>query len=267
MNIYLFELKQLRKSVLLWGLIVPFSLFLYIGFFPLIAENGEDFMSLFSEFPEELLAIFGMVPELPLTTILGYFSLTFTIIQIPLAIQASNYGFNMLSVEERELTADFLLSKPVKRSKIIFSKFLASFTSLTIVNAILWVASISAVLIFQGDETVSLHHVIVLLSSTVFFQLFFLSIGMFVSVLVKKIASVLSYSMALGFGMYIITSMGAVISSDLFQYFSAYSHFAPQYILINGHYNWMLAFISFGVIIISLFGSYFFYLRRNIPSL
>lgn len=267
MNIYLFELKQLKKSILLWGLVVPLSLFSYIAFFPLISSSGDDFMVLMNQMPEEMLAMFGMVPELPITTILGYFSLTFTIVQIPLAIQASNYGFNMLSVEERELTADFLLSRPVTRRKIIISKFLAAFTSLTIVNAILWICSVSAVLIFKSDEPVELNKLFVLLSSVVFFQLFFVGMGMLISMLVKKIQSVISYSMALGFGMYIIASLGTLISSDLFKYLSPYAHFSPSYILINGNYDWILAMISITTIVASLMGSYFLYLRRNIPSL
>ncbi len=267
MNIFKFEFKQLRKSILIWGLVVPISLFSYIAFFPLIADNSTGFQEIMNQLPEEMLAIFGMIPELPVTTILGYFSLTFTIIQIPIAIQACNYGFNMLSVEERELTADFLLTRPVTRSKIIISKFLAAFAALTIVNAVLWVASIGAVYAFKGSATIQISNVIILLSTTVFFQLFFVGVGMLVSMLVKKIQSVISYSMALGFGMYIITSMGALISSKIFKYISPYSHFAPQYILVEGSYDWTLSLISFGVIIISLVGSYFLYLRRNIPSL
>lgn len=267
MNIYKFEFKKLRKSILIWGLVVPLSLFSYIAFYPLIADNSTGFQEIMDQLPAEMLAIFGMIPELPVTTILGYFSLTFTIVQIPIAIQACNYGFNMLSVEERELTADFLLTRPVKRSTIIVAKFLAAFTALTIVNAVLWIASIAAVLVFKSNETFAFENVIILLSTTVFLQLFFVSVGMLVSMIVKKIPSVISYSMGLGFGMYIITSMGALISSDIFKYISPYSHFAPQYILVEGSYDWPLAFISFCVITLSLIGSYFLYLRRNIPSL
>ena len=267
MNIYKFELKQLRRSILIWGVTVPAVLFLYLGFFPLMAGDTEGFQAMMDIMPEEMLAIFNMQPELPVSSILGYFSLTYTMIQIPLAIQASNYGFNMLSVEERELTADFLLSKPVKRGKIIISKFLAAFTALTIVNVFVWIASLSALALFRSGTDVDFGFVSVLLSTNTFFQLFFMSIGMLVSMLTKKIPSVISYSMGLGFGMFILTSMGSLISNDIIQLISPYSHFDPGFILVEGVYDWPLAFISFGLIILSLGGSYFLYLRRNIPSL
>lgn len=267
MNIFKFEFKQLRTSILIWGLAVPASLFIYMAFFPIMADSADEFQIMMDLMPAEVLAMMGMIPELPVTTVLGYFSLTYTMIQIPLAIQAGNYGFNMLSVEERELTADFLISKPIKRSKIIISKFLATLLALTIVNAVIWLASISSILIFKSVDTIDLQPVYVLLSSVILFQLFFVSVGMLVSVLTKKIASVISYSMGLGFGMYILSSMGSLIGSDIFKLISPYSHFASSQILVDGHYDMTYASISIGIIIISLVGSYFLYLRRNIPSL
>ena len=51
--------------------------------------------------------------NLDMSSVLGFFSFVFLFCQICLAIQAANYGFSLVSVEERELTADFLLAKPV----------------------------------------------------------------------------------------------------------------------------------------------------------
>ena len=48
-----------------------------------------------------------------------------------IALQAANYGYSLVSVEERELTADFLLSKPVGRVQILTSKLLAALRDLT----------------------------------------------------------------------------------------------------------------------------------------
>ncbi len=267
MNIFKFEFKMLRKSIFIWGLFVPFGLVLYMSFYPWIAADTEAFESIMANFPDEFLSFFGMSAELPLFSLLGYFGLTFGMIQIPLAIQASNYGFHILSVEERELTADFLLSKPVTRGKILISKCLAAFASLTIVNLLVWVASLIILFIVKGDETVNFTNVNLVLSTTVFFQLAFFGMGVLISVLVKKVTSVLSFSMALGFGMYIVSSFGSILSSKLFNIISPYSHFSPTYILINGKYEWSLAIISFIIILVTLPLSYFLYQKRNIASL
>ncbi len=267
MNIYLFELKMYKKSIIIWSIAIPFWIFFYMAFFPMIAADSVAFEMIMEDYPEELLAIMGMNAELPMSSILGYFGLTFSMTQIPIAIQAANYGFHTLSVEERELTADFLLSKPITRSKIIISKFFAAFTSLTIVNVFIWGISILSLYLFKGEQTFELRNVLVLLSTVVIFQLFFLSVGMFISVSLRKIGSVLSFSMGLGLGLYILNSLRSLFSSDIFGYISPYTHFNPAYILIEGNYHKVFTIISLLIIIVSLSMSYFLYLRRNIPSL
>ena len=67
------------------------------------------------KFPEELLIAFGM-NNMNYATVLGYISFYFLFIQLCLAIQAGNYGFGLVSIEENELTADFLVD--VNRSVV-----------------------------------------------------------------------------------------------------------------------------------------------------
>lgn len=267
MNIYLFELKSLRKSIIIWSLAISLSIVSYLMFFPALAADTAAFDAIMENYPPELLALFGMRAELPMTSLLGFFAVTFGIVQVPIAIQASNYGFNMLSVEERELTADFLLSKPVSRSKIFISKFLASLTALTIVNASIWIGSIASLMLFKGDTVLELNNVYVLLSTIVLFQLVFVSVGMLISVVVRKIPSVLSFSMALAFGMYIVYGFKAIFSVAILSYVTPYSYFDVAEILINGTYEVLGTVVALVVIVVSLTMSYFLYKKRNIHSL
>lgn len=267
MNIFKFELKGYIKSMIIWSLSISGFILLYMAFFPAMAGNSDDFNQIMEAFPKEVQDLMGINPDLPISTILGYFSLTYTFVMLPVAIQASNYGFHMLSVEERELTADFLLSKPIERSKVILSKFLAALSSLTVTNIMIWISSLVIITIFKNEEVISYQNLLILLSSIVFFQLFFLSVGMLISVVVKKVSSVLSYSMGLGFGLFIVSSMGKMIGLDIIQFISPFSQFEPGYILVNGHYNYLYAVPSLIIMIASLYASYFFYQRRNIASL
>lgn len=267
MNIYKFEVSRLKKSILIWTLSVPGFLIFYMAFFPAISGSADAFNSMMDSMDPKFLAAFGIIPELPIGEIMGYYNLTMGLILIPLAIQASNYGFHILSVEERELTADFLFTKPISRRKIIISKFFAALTSLLIVDIALTVLSIFALIAFKGDEVVEFRNVIILLLSLPLFQLTFMSIGMVISVSIKKVASVLSFSMALGFGLYVVNSFGSILSSGLFSYITPYSHFDTAYVLINGHWNWSLIWISLTVMACSFVATYFLYLKRNIASL
>ncbi len=74
-----------------------------------------------ANFPPQLLVTFGM-ENMDFSSVLGFFGLIFLFCQICLAIQAANYGFGLVSVEESEWTADFLLAKPVSRTKIMTSQ-------------------------------------------------------------------------------------------------------------------------------------------------
>ncbi len=267
MNIYKFELKMLRSSILIWGLSIPLILFAYMAFYPTIAADTAAFDALMANYPKELLAFFGMRPDLPMSSLLGYFSLTFGMMQIPIAIQAANYGIAMLSVEEREMTADFLLTKPISRTKIMVSKFLASLTSLLIVNAGTWIATIGALYAFKGDSTVELHNVILVLSTVILFQLFFVGVGMAISVAVKKVPSIIAYSMSLGFGLYILFGLKSSFSSKIMSFFTPYAYFEPAEILVNGHLDLLFTLICSAVIVISFALAYFLYNKRNIHSL
>ena len=66
----------------------------------MIATDTAALESIMENFPEEFLALFGMNSELPISSLKGYLALTFGMIYIPIALQASNYGFHILSVEE-----------------------------------------------------------------------------------------------------------------------------------------------------------------------
>lgn len=267
MNIFKFELKGYIKSMFIWSGSITFFLFLYMAFFPAMAADPAAFNSMMESFPEEMMKLFGINRDLPMMTIMGYYSLTMSFVFIPVAIQASNYGFNILSVEERELTADFLLTKPISRRKIFLSKFFAALISLTITNAAIWIATIFAFMLFKGEENPEMFKVVVLLSSIILFQLFFLTVGMMISVMVKKVPSVISFSMGLGFGMFILSSLGKMLSSKFLDILSPYNHFDPGYILVDGTFDLIPTIISVSIIITSFIMSYFLYLRRNIASL
>lgn len=267
MNIFLYELKMYRKSIIIWSSSMMGVLIMLMAFFPTFAADTALMDQMLKSYPKELIDAFGMGGSLSLSSVPGYFTFSFVFVQLCMAIQASNYGFHFLSVEERELTADFLMSKPVSRKKILVSKFTAAFVSLTIINISVWIASFISIELFRAGQDYSVKNISILLSTTVFFQLFFLSIGMLVSLSVKKVRSVLSFSMALSFGLYILNAMKGVFGGELLGVITPFYHFEPGYILEFGKYNIEKAIISFILIVIALVISWVLYLRRNIHSL
>ena len=265
MNIYIQELKMHFKSVVTWSVAQVAMIFLYLSLFSSIAGEVEMLNEVMEQFPPELLMAFGM-DKMDMSSVLGFFGVIFLFVQVCLAIQAANYGFGILSVEERDLTADFLLAKPVGRTKIMTSKLLAAFTGLTITNAVVWASSYGAIELNREGRPFDMDALAVLLSSIVIFQLFFLGVGMLVSMLVKKVRSVTPFSMALAFGMYIISAFGGMLGESKFELLTPFKHFEPNTILSTGQYDMPLVWITIAAIVVSFVGSYVLYNRRNMAS-
>lgn len=264
MNIYKHEFKMYSKSVLTWSLALVLMLWVFLSIFSSIAVSAELLNDSLDKFPPELLMAFGM-ETMDLSSVLGFYSLVFLFCQICLAIQAANYGFSLVSVEERDLTADFLLAKPVGRTKILITKFLAALTGLTITNLVVWISSFLFINLYRDGRPYEIKSLLLLLGSIVLFQLFFLTVGLLVSLLVRKVRSVTPFSMALAFGMYVLSAFGSMLGDDKLEIITPFKHFEPNYIISNAAYD-PLALISVAVILFSFAGSYVLYLRRDIHS-
>lgn len=267
MNIYKFELKVLSKSIITWSLTIFVVLMLFMSMYPTFSSDAAMLDQIMENYPEELLKMVGMTGGLSMSSVLGFFVFVFGFMQLFLAIQASNYGFSILSIEERELTADFLLSKPISRKTIFLYKFMAAFTGITITNIVLWASSILSLVLFAGDNTYDSEKLVLFLSCMILFQLFFLGVGMIISVSVKKVRSVLSFSMALSFGLYIMNGIRSIIGGELLGILTPFYHFEPGKILDTGNLNLPMTVLSIFAIVCSLVGSYILYMKRNIHSL
>jgi len=265
MNIYLHELKAKLRSVVTWSLSIYALIVVFMSLFQSFSEQTALVSELMSSFPKELLIAFGMV-DMDWSTILGFFGLVFVFVQICLAIQAANYGFSLVSLEETEWTADFLMSKPVGRKKIMTSKLLAAATALGLTEIFVWMASLIYLIIFRGNQLIPLAPMLLLLFSMPVFQLFFLAVGMLISLLMKRVRSVTPLSMGLVFGLYILNAFGDMIGEEGLEILSPFQHFAPSYIIRNSTWNVPLVMISVVITILALAASYWLYARRNIAS-
>lgn len=264
MNIYKHEFKMHFRSVVTWSVSIAFMIFVFTAIFSSIAVDAALLTETLSKFPRELLIAFGM-ENLDLSTVLGYFSFAFIFCQILISIQAANYGFSILSIEERELTADFLMTKPLSRRRILISKVLAALTGMIITDLVLWASSFLFIEIYKSGKTYEVRTLAILLLSIIIFQLAFFMVGMLISMLVKRVRSVTPFSMALAFGMYVLGAFGGMLGDVKLELITPFKHFDPQYIVSHQAYN-PEVLISVAYIVLSAIGTYVLYQKRNIPA-
>lgn len=264
-TVFRHEFKMRWRSVMTWSAAIAAVMLVYISLFSSFAGQADQINKLMANYPKELLDAFGLNGT-DLSTVMGFFGVVFLFAQILLAIQASNYGFSLVSVEEREWTADFLMTKPVKRTGILTGKLLSALAGLTITNLVVWICSFGFINIFKGDRTYDTGTLVLLLGSIVIFQLFFLSVGLVVSLLVKRVRSVTPYAMGLAFGMYVLSAFGGLLGTSVIEDVTPFKYFDTNYIVQHGAYDLPLVFISLTVIIVSFVASYLLYTRRDIPA-
>jgi ABC-2 type transport system permease protein len=264
-NIYRHEFRTRLKSVVIWSLAMAALVLFFFSMFPVFADQAALMNQVLAKYPAQLRAAFSL-DRTDLSSVLGFYSFIFLFVQLCLAIQASNYGFGLVSIEENELTADFLLSKPVSRTQVLTSKLLAALTSLTITNLVVWVSSFAAISLFRGGRAYQARTLLLLLLSIVVLQLFFLSVGLVISLLVKRVRSVTPYGLGLGFGTYVLNAFSGVLGEVKLELITPFKHVDAAYIVQHGAYDIPLVLLNVAVTLVSLAVSYWLYLRRDIPA-
>ncbi|MCO1603297.1 ABC transporter permease subunit [Desulfosporosinus nitroreducens] len=264
MNMFLHELKAYKKSTITWTLTLVGLIILFLSMFPTISEEAEAFKKLMEGFPEEIRLALGLSVE-NIGSILGFYSYVFLYISLFGAIQAMILGVSILSKEVREKTADFLLTKPVTRTQIVTSKLLAAFTSLLITNVFyLGAATMMASLVETKEYSTKIFF---LLSLTLFFlQLFFLALGILVSLSVPKIKSVLSISLGTVFAFFIIGALVSTTGDEAIRYLTPFKYFDFAYIMQNSSYESSFMMVTIAFIVIAITASYLIYSKRDIHA-
>ncbi|HET6485263.1 MAG TPA: ABC transporter permease subunit [Spirochaetia bacterium] len=264
-TIYRHELRARFRSVIIWSVAVGAIVFLFSSLFPGFASQAAALKQMFDRFPPALLQAFGM-QNTDLSTVLGFYGFVFVFVQLCLAIQAGNYGFGLVSIEEAELTADFLLSKPVSRARVMTGKLLAAVTSLAITNLVVWAVSFLSLGLFNGGRPYDAGTLVLVLSSGMIFQVFFLGVGLLISLAVRRVRSVTPFSLALGFGMYFLSAFSSVLSEVKLEYITPFKHFDPAAIVRNATLDTRFVLPNVAVSILAVAVSYGLYIRRDIQA-
>lgn len=264
MNIFLHELKTYRKSTFIWSISLMMIVVLYLSFYPSFAQDAEGFKKIMEGYPEAIRNALG-VNLGNFFTILGFYCFPLSFITLCGAIQAMNLGTGIISKEVREKTADFLLTKPITRSTILTSKILAALTSIVITNIVyLATASIMAFQVKTEDFSFKLF---IMLSLTVFFiQLIFLAIGIIISVIVPKIKSVLTVSLATVFAFYFLGMFSDTTGDEVKRYISPFKYFDTAYIMKHASYEAPFLIAGSVIIILAIVASYIVYAKKDIHA-
>ncbi len=263
MNIFLHEIRSYRKSVIIWSLAMTALAVMYIFIFKALGSDIEQFKVFMQNMPDVVKKAFNVYIE-SISTLEGFYSFVFSFVVLCGAIQAMNLGTAIVSKEIRDKTADFLMTKPVSRMRIMTSKLMASLLSLIATNIIYLGLTVLSAIVVLGDFNMKLF---IMISLTLFFvQLVFMAMGIIISVAVGKIKSVISISLSTVFGFYIIGTLGSIIGDDKVRFISPFRFFDTAYIIKNAAYEVPYVTVAIIFIIAAIAGSYLVYIKKDIHA-
>jgi ABC-2 type transport system permease protein len=262
MNIFWRELKANFRSLIIWGFVVV--LFVTVGFSKFSAYEGNpELLVILDSMPQALLEAFSF-EAFNLTTISGFFGVMFTYFALLLSISAAMWGSDIIAKEERDRTADFSLSLPVKRSTMITAKTLAA-----LVNCVaLILITLAAVLINStAYQTDSEFFSFVYLSMLALFimQMIFLAVGIFLGAAMRqhrRAGTVAVTVLLLTYFLSIISGLNENL--EFLQYFSPFKYFNPVTLFQEAALNTTFLLLSAAIIAACLIGAYYTFSRRDL---
>lgn len=134
MTILKHEIRQGRNSLIIWTAVVSFMLGVCIFIYPEMSKQMEEMSSIFANMGS-FSAAFGM-DKLNFGEFLGFFGVECSnVLGLGGAFFAALTGISVLSKEERDHTAEFLLTHPISRRNTIAQKLASVFMQIVILNA------------------------------------------------------------------------------------------------------------------------------------
>ncbi len=262
MNIFIRELRAHRKSLIIWSVAILFTIVSSMAKFTSYVESGQSLNQIMSTIPKTIRAVLGM-GNFDLTKASGFYGMLYLYMLLMATIHASLLGANIISKEERDKTTEFLMVKPVSRSKIITSKLLAAFFNIIVFNVVTLVLSIAVVGKYANGEQIT-DDIVILMIGMFVLQMVFLSIG-------TGIAAASRNSKAAPTAATVILLVSFVLSSAIsmnsrlegLKYITPFKYFEAEN-LLNGGIQPVYVILSSVIIGVMICITYVFYKKRDL---
>jgi ABC-2 type transport system permease protein len=265
MNIFIRELKNYRKSMLVWVVVLSALVIVFMSMFPAFTKDVAASQKVIDSFPAALRVALGISLK-NFFTVYGFFAYLFSFAALAGAVQAMNLGVGVLSKEISGKTADFLLSKPVSRVKVMTSKLLAIFSVLLITNIVFSITTLIAASMVTNHADFNAGILLLISGSLLLIQLFFMALGVFLSTIIPKVKSVIAVSLPTVFIFYIIGTLGAILGNNTVRYLSPFKFYDPTYIINNREYEIKFIIIEAVFMAIAILASYIIFIKKDVHA-
>lgn len=263
MNVFLREMKANLKSLIFWSLGMLFMIIGGMAKYATYVGSGQSITELISKIPGTLRAVLGF-GNFDLAKASGFYGMLYLYLLVMTTIHAVMLGANIIAKEERDKVTEFLMVKPMSRSRILTAKLAAGLANIAMLNLVTMALSISIVGQYSQGESIT-GAILILMAGMFVLQVVFLFLGTGISAISRdpKIsASIATTVLLVAYLISVAVDMSS--SLDVLRYLTPFKYFEAAPLLATGGFDAVYVVLSLGIIIVSGIATYFFYNRRDL---
>lgn len=254
------ELRQSRTSFLVWTASLGFLLATCIFLFPEMKGQMESVNDMFSSMGSFTEA-FGM-DRLNFGTLTGFYAVECgNVLGLGGAFFASLCAVGVLSKEEKDKTAEFLLTHPVSRKMIVTEKLIAVLVQITVMNILIYALAIGS--IAAVGETIPWKEISLMHIAYYLLQLELACICFGISAFIRKGSAGIGLGIAAM--MYFLNLIANIADvAEFLKYITPFGYCEGADIVSNGNLDITLVAIGLAIGIIGIIIAYLKYTKKDI---
>ena len=254
------ELRQGKTPFLIWTASIGFLLVICIFLFPEMKGQMDSVSDVFASMGSFTQA-FGM-DRLNFGTLIGFYAVECgNVLGLGGAFFASLCAVGILSKEEKDKTAEFLLTHPVSRKRIITEKLIAVLIQITALNVIIYALAIGSIAAVGEDipwKEISLLHLAYYL-----LQLELAGICFGISAFLRKGSA--GAGLGIAAMMYFLNLIANIADvADFLKYITPFGYCEGADIVSNGSLDMTLVSVGAVMGIIGVLLAYLHYTKKDI---
>lgn len=210
LNLFLKEMKRDAVSLMVWMIIITLLIVVTMSVYRTFLENQSKILGMMSLVPKGALEFKGISNFTDLLSVLGFYAANNLIYMMLLgSIFAIVLSSNILLKEEYNKTAEYLLSWPLTRGEIYFSKLAVIVINILLLNLVTSLAGFICIMLVKNGPF-SINAFLILSFYTLLLNIMFGTIGLFISTLVKRSKPITAFSIGLVLIFYFIYTLSKI---------------------------------------------------------
>jgi ABC-2 type transport system permease protein len=264
-NLFLMEFRRDLLGLIIWMIVITILISVTMAIYPVFLENQSKIIGMMNILPTGLLQFKGISNINDLMSAMGFYSVNNIIYMMVLgSIYSIVLSSGILLREEYNKTAEYLLTRPLTRSEIFFSKLAVLFLNVFLLNLVTTLAGLISLEVISKDPF-SIRALLILSLYTFLLNLLFAAVGLWLSTLVRRAKPITTFSIGLVLILYFIFTLSKITAgAEKIGYLTPFKFIDTN--ILNPDYGfniWHLAYFI-GISGLLTIIAYRLYLRKDI---